>query len=188
MPTPTGKTTRAERLAQPLARVVAEQVAADHGVCIRPVALRRIDTTTGASEVIDVPCGSTLESRCPACARRKRSLRRTQCEEGWHLAEEPVITPNEPTTVQRAWVERRAVVTAERDRLAARGADPEALAELDAAIADLDEEIAASGLRGRVAPASSAARARSRRVRSTRRRQDAPELPKRPMVRRTVGR
>src|SRR5690606_23409500 len=56
------------------------------------------------------------------------------------------------------------------------------------AVADLDEEIAASGLRGRVAPASSAARARSRRVRSTRRRQDAPELPKRPMVRRTVGR
>src|SRR5690606_23267059 len=74
MPTPTGKTTRGERLAQPLARVVAEQVAADHGVCIRPVALRRSDTTTGASEVIDVPCGSTLESRCPACARRKRSL------------------------------------------------------------------------------------------------------------------
>ena len=188
MPTPTGKTTRAERLAQPLARDVAEQIAADHGVCIRPVSLRRIDTATGASEVIDVPCGSTLESRCPACARRKRSLRRTQCEEGWHLAEEPTVVPDDPSEVQRAWVERRAVVTAERDRLAARGADPEALAELDQAVADLDEEIAASGLRGRVAPASSAARARSRRVRSTRRRQDAPELPKRPMVRRTVGR
>lgn len=98
------------------------------------------------------------------------------------------MVPDDPSEVQRAWVERRAVVTAERDRLAARGADPEALAELEQAVADLDEEIAASGLRGRVAPASSAARARSRRVRSTRRRQDAPELPKRPMVRRTVGR
>ena len=68
MPTPTGKTTRAERLAQPLARDVAEQIAAEYGVCIRPVTLRRIDTATGASEVIDVPCGSTLESRCPLCA------------------------------------------------------------------------------------------------------------------------
>jgi hypothetical protein len=75
MPTVTGKTTRAERLAQPLAREVAEQVAAGHGVCIRPVSLRRADITTGATEVIDVPCGSALESRCPTCAKRKRSLR-----------------------------------------------------------------------------------------------------------------
>ncbi|AFR10243.1 hypothetical protein B005_2296 [Nocardiopsis alba ATCC BAA-2165] len=66
MPTPTGKSTRAERLAQPLAREVAEQVAADHGVCIRPVSLRRTDIGTGRTEVIDVPCGATIEARCPA--------------------------------------------------------------------------------------------------------------------------
>ncbi|CAM3696632.1 replication initiator [Nocardiopsis rhodophaea] len=189
MPTPTGKTTRAERMAQPLAREVAEQVAADKGVCIRPVALRRTDLATGQTEVVDVPCGSTLEARCPACARRKRSIRRTQCEEGWHLTEEPVITPEEPSETQRAWVERRAMVTAERDRLASSGAaSDEDLGRLDAAIADLDEEITASGLRGKVAPASSSGSGRSRRVRSTKRRQDAPDLPKRPMTRRTVGR
>jgi hypothetical protein len=85
MPTPSSKSTRAERLAQPLAREVAEQVAADHGVCIRPVSLRRKNTATGATEVIDAPCGSALESRCPACARHKRSLRRTRCEEGRRL-------------------------------------------------------------------------------------------------------
>ncbi|MDA8369898.1 MAG: replication initiation protein [Nocardiopsaceae bacterium] len=191
MPTPTGKTTRAERMAQPLAREVAEQLAADKGVCIRPVALRRTDLATGASEIVDVPCGSTLESRCPACARRKRSIRRTQCEEGWHLDQEPTVTPDEPTQVQRAWVEQRAVVTAERDRLAETGtASAEELAALDAAIADLDYEISASGLRGSVAPGSSASSpgGRARRVRSTKRRQDAPDLPKRPMLRRTVGR
>jgi hypothetical protein len=33
---------------------VAEQVAADHGVCIRPLSLRRTNTATGAIEVIDV--------------------------------------------------------------------------------------------------------------------------------------
>src|SRR5699024_9047509 len=121
MPTATGKSTRADRLAQPLAREVAEQVAADHGVWLRPVSLRRIDIATGQTEVVDVPCGATLESRCPACAKRKRSLRRSQCEEGWHLTEEPVVEPNPPSEEQRSWVEQRAMITAERDRLAATG-------------------------------------------------------------------
>ncbi|MEU3142212.1 replication initiator [Nocardiopsis alba] len=189
MPTPTGKSTRAERLAQPLAREVAEQVAADHGVCIRHVSLRRTDLATGATEVIDVPCGSTLESRCPACAKRKRSLRRTQCEEGWHLDTEPVVQFDPPSEEQRGWVEQRAMVTAERDRLAATGAaSVEELAALDAAICDLDEEITASGLRGSVTRSTDTTTAKPRRVRSTKRRQDAPDLPKRPMTRKTVGR
>lgn len=188
MPTPTGKSTRAERMAQPLAREVAEQIAADKGVCIRPVSLRRIDTRSGESEIVDVPCGSTLESRCPACAKRKRSIRRTQCEEGWHLADEPVVEPDEPTEVQRSWVEQRALVTAQRDRLArTTTTSSDEVAALDSAIADLDEEITASGLRGSVSPSSSSAGS-SRRVRSTRRRQDTPDLPKRQMARTTVGR
>ncbi|OLT29472.1 replication initiation protein [Nocardiopsis sp. CNR-923] len=188
MPNPTGKSTRAERLAQPLAREVAEQVAADHGVCIRPVSLRRTDIGTGETEIVDVPCGSTLESRCPACAKRKRSLRRTQCEEGWHLAEEPVVEPDPPSQTQRSWVQQRAVVTAERDRLASTGAaSADELAELDAVISDLDEEITASGLRGSVTR-SAGSSSGSRRVRSTKRRQDVPDLPKRPMTRKTVGR
>ncbi|GLU47122.1 replication initiator [Nocardiopsis ansamitocini] len=187
MPTPTGKSTRAERMAQPLAREVAEQIAADKGVCIRPVSLRRTDLDTGATSIVDVPCGATLESRCPACAKRKRSIRRTQCEEGWHLTNEPVITPDDPTEVQREWVAKRAVVTAERDALAATGhATPHDLAALDAAIADLDTEITASGLRGKAGPSPDAP-PKSRRTRSTRRRQDAPDLPKRPMTKRTVG-
>ncbi|PSK88731.1 hypothetical protein CLV63_12917 [Murinocardiopsis flavida] len=187
MPTPTGKSTRAERLAQPLAREVAETIAADKGVCIRPVSLRRTDLGTGRTEIIDVPCGSTLESRCPACAKRKRSIRRTQCEEGWHLTDEPTVAPDEPSEVQRSWVEQRAIITAERDALAASGcAGPDDLAALDTAIADLDEEITASGLRGKAAP-SPASEPKLRRTRSTRRRQDAPDLPKRPMTRKTVG-
>lgn len=187
MPTPTGKSTRSERLAQPLAREVAEQVATDHGVCIRPVSLRRADMATGETEIVDVPCGSTLEPRCPSCAKRKRSLRRTQCEEGWHLEAEPVVEPGPPTEQQQDWVEQRAVVTAERDQLAASGCGPEQLAALDAAIADLDEEITVSGLRGSVTRSASDASG-ARRVRSTKRRQDVPDLPKRPMTRKTVGR
>lgn len=188
MPTATGKTTRSERLAQPLAREVAEQVATEHGVCVRPVSLRRTAMATGETEIIDVPCGSTLKSRCPSCAKRKRSLRRTQCEEGWHLTSEPVVEPDPPTEQQRDWVEQRAVVTAEREKLAANGTvDPERLTELDAAIADLDEEITVSGLRGSVTRSASSDSG-ARRVRSTKRRQDVPDLPKRPMTRKTVGR
>ncbi|NYI94662.1 hypothetical protein HNR12_000939 [Streptomonospora nanhaiensis] len=188
MPTPTGKSTRAERLAQPLAREVAETMAAEKGVCVRPVALRRTDIATGRTEIIDVPCNSTLESRCPACARRKRSIRRTQCEEGWHLDQDPTVVPDPASEVQRAWVERRAMVTAERDRLVAAGqASPEEVAALDAAIADLDAEITASGLRGSVSRNTSAS-GRSRRVRSTRRRQDAPDLPRRQKAPTTLGR
>ncbi|PRX92124.1 replication initiator [Allonocardiopsis opalescens] len=191
MTTPTGKTTRAERMAMPLARQVAEQLAERHGVCIRPVSLRRVDLATGETAVIDVPCGSTLESRCPACAKRKRALRVQQCREGWHLDAEPVIEPDDPTELQQHWIERRAVVTAERDRIAAEGtADAGQLARLDAVIADLDEEITAAGMRGRVAPPPSSGDGErsARRVRSTRRRQDAAELPKRQMSKTTLGR
>ncbi|GLX05449.1 replication initiator [Microbispora sp. NBRC 16548] len=62
-------TPRTVRMAQPLARDVVEEIAKQYGVCIRPVPLRRQDILTGQVEVIDVPCGATLESKCPPCAR-----------------------------------------------------------------------------------------------------------------------
>ncbi|MGH8922082.1 MAG: hypothetical protein ACRD0H_27705 [Actinomycetes bacterium] len=39
--------TRAQRAALPLSADVAQALAEQHGVCIRPLAMRRIDTTTG---------------------------------------------------------------------------------------------------------------------------------------------
>ena len=83
--TGTRKTTRAERLAMPLAREVVRDLAVEHGACIRPVQLRRTDLATGAVEQILVPCGHTLAAVCPACAERARTLRAAQCREGWHL-------------------------------------------------------------------------------------------------------
>ena len=55
-------------------------------------------------------------------------------------------------------------------------------ADFDELIAELDEEITRSGVRGKVAPDQPA-----RRHRSTRRRQDAPDLPRRKVSPRTVG-
>jgi hypothetical protein len=53
--TETGKTTRAQRLAMPLARDVVKDIAISHGGCIRPVQLRRTDLATGETEQVLVP-------------------------------------------------------------------------------------------------------------------------------------
>ena len=169
----------------PLARAVLEAVAIEHGVCIRPVPMRRTDLHTGVSEVVYVPCNHTLASACPPCAERKRSLRASQCNQGWHLAEEPVITRADPDEQQRALMELRAKAQAERDHAAQTGsAHGEGVEFWDGLIRELDVEIERSGVRGTLTTGDDE---RGRRTRSTRRRQDAPDLPRRPVDARTVG-
>ena len=170
--------TRAERLAMPLARNVVKDVAAEHGACLRPVQLRRTDIDTGHIEQVLVSCGHTLASVCPPCAERAKTLRATQCREGWHLEGEPVIEPDRPTDDQRARITNRAEAQADRDALAAEGLDT---TELDERIEDLNQRIKEAGMRGAVVPA------KPRRHRSTRRRQDAAPLPRRKVSNRTVG-
>ena len=173
------RTTRAERMAMPLARQVVRDLAADNGACIRPVQLRRTDLDTRAIEQVLVPCGHTLASVCPACAERAKNLRATQCREGWHLDAEPVMDPDAATEDQKWWVEKRAEAQEMRDHAADDGEDTE---DLDALTAELDEEVTAAGIRGNVLPAKPV-----RRHRSTRRRQDTAPLPRRKIDARTVG-
>jgi len=175
----TTRTTRAERLAMPLARAVVRELAVSNGGCVRPVQLRRTDTRTGEVDQVLVPCGHTLASVCPSCAERGKTLRAAQCREGWHLDHEPIVQADEPDEVQRMWVELRAEHQAARDHAQAAGQDT---AELDELNAELDEEITGSGVRGKVMPAKT-----GRRHRSTRRRQDAPDLPRRKIDSATVG-
>ena len=59
------RTTRAQRLAMPLAREVVQDLAVEHGACIRPVQLRRTNLDTGDVEHVLVPCGHTLGIRLP---------------------------------------------------------------------------------------------------------------------------
>nr|WP_241564324.1 replication initiator [Nonomuraea polychroma] len=73
---------RAVRQAMPMARDVLVEVAKLQGVCIRPIPLKRLDTHTGKWEIIDVPCGATLDSKCPPCAKRNKQLCKAQCREG----------------------------------------------------------------------------------------------------------
>ncbi|WUU94007.1 replication initiation protein [Spirillospora sp. NBC_01491] len=146
--------------------------------------MRRIDLGTGASEILYVPCGHTLASVCPPCAERKRKLRAVQCRQGWHLDQEPVITRADPGQEQRALMELRARAQTERDHAEQNGAAAgEGVEFWDGLLRDLDVEIERSGVRGALKTEDQG----GRRTRSTRRRQDAPDLPRRPVDNRTVG-
>jgi len=114
--TSTGKMTRAQRLAMPLAREVVRDVAVEHGACIRPVQLRRRNLDTGEVDQVLPPCGHTLASVCPACAARAKTLRAAQCREGWHLEDEPDIEAGPATDDQRWWITQRAEAQQVRDR------------------------------------------------------------------------
>ena len=163
----------------PLAREVVHDLAVEHGACIRPVQLRRTNLDTGQIEQVLVPCGHTLASVCPSCAERARTLRAAQCREGWHLEHEPVTDPDPATEDQRWWIQTRAEAQRLRDQAASDGQDT---GDLDELVTELDAEITNSGMRGKVLPARP-----TRRHRSTRRRQDAPDLPRRKVTSRTVG-
>ncbi|WP_154675651.1 replication initiator [Parafrankia elaeagni] len=176
--------TRAERARMPLARHVVESVAIDNGVCIRPMPMRRTNLDTGETEIVPVPCGATLASTCPPCAERARRLRMAQCKAGWHLDDEPLPDPDPPSEEVKILAGFRADLEVHR-RDAERDGDAAGVAEIDELIGQVDDELSALGVRGRAAPGN---RERPRRIRSTRRRQDAPDLPRLPVEKRTVGR
>jgi hypothetical protein len=163
----------------PLARQVVRDLAAEHGGCVRAVQLRRTDLHTGQVQQVLVPCGHTLASVCPACAERNKHLRATQCREGWHLDTEPSFDADEPDETQKWWTTLRAEAQRMRDHAAEAGQDT---SDVDALTDELDSELADAGLRGNVLPTRTA-----RRHRSTRRRQDAPDLSKRAVSARTIG-
>jgi hypothetical protein len=184
--TQTAPTTRVQRAATPLARDAIRKIAESYGGCLRPVQLRRTDTETGQVSPVMVPCGATLASVCPSCADRAKALRAVQCREGWHLETEPDLTPPAPDETQEYWLNLRAEAQAKRDRFETAGEDT---ADLDALIGELDDEIARVGVRGRVTTTrTSEGTEKARRARSTRRRQDAANLPRRKVEPRTTGR
>jgi hypothetical protein len=181
-------TARAIRLASPLARDALRQVTQDRGGCIRPVQLRRTNLTTGEVTQVLIPCGSTFEVVCPACAKRAQGLRAEQCRDGWHLENEPPDHRPAPDDDQEFWLGLRARAQVLRDQAVATGQDT---TELDQAIAELDDELTAAGIHGSIGRTTGSngddAKPQARRARSTRRRQDAVALPKRPMISRTTG-
>nr|WP_280356403.1 replication initiator [Nocardia otitidiscaviarum] len=166
-----------------MTREVAMAAADTFGVCRRPLAMR-VQEADGSERIIGSPCKSTVASVCPACARRAWSLRFQQCREGWHAETEPVDEKREPTPVQVELLTARADLT-EQYRRDVEAGDGEAAAVVRDIVAQLDTDLRASGVRGRL-PALDAA-PKLRATRSTRRRQDTPNLPRRKVARTTVG-
>jgi hypothetical protein len=181
---PTGHT-RAERMRQPLAADVIAAVAEQHGVCVRPFTMEVGDPDTGELRYVPLPCGSTVESVCGPCARKARALRMAQCREGWHLTEEPTFDADEPTPEQRAQLTVRAdLVTHYREALhSGRAGDADDLRE---SIREADDKLRQLGVRGRLPSPDAPAKGSPKR--STRRRQDTPNLPTRKVSKATVGR
>ncbi|GAA4217003.1 site-specific integrase [Actinocatenispora rupis] len=180
---------RAARLLQPVAKDVARDLAVQFGVCVKPVWLRRTDTTTGETELVSVPCGATSAAKCEPCAEANRRLRMQQIREGWHLTEEPVTEPDAPDEEQRGLVEYRAALEFARTA-AVIGSEWDQVTDLDAEIDRVDEEITTAGVRGSVLPGGRKdcpdEESAPSRKRSTKRRQDAPDLPRLPVANRTV--
>jgi hypothetical protein len=169
----------------PLSAEVIRATAEKHGVCVRPFTMEVGDRDTGELRYVPVPCGSTVESGCLPCARKAKALRQVQCREGWHLSEEPDFTSRPPTEDQTELLTLRADLVEAYRHAASEGAAVD-VEELREEIRSVDEELRQLGMRGRLPsidlPTKKAAK------RSTRRRQDAPNLPRRKVAKTTVGR
>jgi replication initiator protein RepSA len=141
--------TRAQQAVLPLTADVAQALAEQHGVCIRPLAMRRIDTTTGRVDIVPVPCGSTRQDQCPPCADKARRLRMVQCRQGWHLDAEPVTDQATPSDEHKALIATRADLLAVYTECKAIG-DEITCEQIADSVAELDVELRTAGVRGRL--------------------------------------
>ncbi|GAA3620845.1 hypothetical protein GCM10022267_03760 [Lentzea roselyniae] len=174
--------TRAERMRQPAALDVTKAAAEQHGVCVRPFTMEVEDHESYEVRYVAVPCGSTVESVCKPCAKKAKALRMAQCREGWHMDIEPDFTPEPPTKDQTELLEYRAdLFKAFKEEGNSAEAD-----ELREEIYSVDEELRQLGVRGRLPSPDDPGKRPVKR--STKRRQDAPDLPRRRVEKRTVGR
>lgn len=179
------RTTAAGRRALPDFRDVAQSLAEQEHVCVRPITMRGFDSDAGTVSYVGAPCKSTIASVCPACAEKARLLRITQSREGWHLDREPDSEKTGPTEHQTALLAARSDLFDTYQQAKADG-DQDMMAGIRDVVADLDTEMKDSGFRGRLP--SFDQQPKTRRTRSTRRRQDAPNLPRLKVDKTTVGR
>ncbi|MEV6337195.1 replication initiator [Nocardia vinacea] len=164
-------------------REIAEAVAQEHDVCARVVPMRALDTNTGRVSYVGAPCKATVETTCPACAKANKYLRVTQLKEGWCAEHEPV-RPEPVITEQQARVLAARADLFSNYHDARREGDHELAEAVKDLVADLDVELRELGVRGRLPALEEKPR---RRAKSTRRREDLPDLPRKKVARTTVG-
>jgi hypothetical protein len=106
-----------------------------------------------------------------------------QCRQGWHLDTEPDTHRVAPSEDHTELMATRADPLAAYTECKARG-DELSCEQISESVTELDKEFRALGVRGRLTPLDAPPKPLKR---SIRRRQDAPELPRRRSERRTVG-
>ena len=186
---------RADRMLIPVAKDTLRHIAEEVGACVRPLAMRRTDTLTGKTEVLDVPCGARLASKCKPCAERNRRDRIDQIREGWHLADEPIPAPERPSDDVRALLSTRAHLEFDRHEamtMRIDGPSDEAsrkrqaeVAAIDEAIEEIEEQLSGCRIRGTLVGDRDG---KQQVTRSTKRRSDVPDLPRVKVSNTTVGR
>ncbi|MET7773417.1 replication initiator [Nocardia sp. NPDC005366] len=164
-------------------RNIAEDAAEKHDVCARVVPMRAFDPNTARVSYIGAPCKATVASTCPACAKANKGVRVMQLREGWCADHEPV-TPEPVVTEAQTEVlgARAALFDSFHD--ARRDGDGELADAIKTLVADLDTELRELGVRGRLPALEEKPR---RKAKSTRRRDDLPDLPRKKVARTTVG-
>ena len=95
----------------------------DSSAAVSLPSVSRTGTVTGQVEQVMIPCSGTLASVCPSCAERARTLRATQCREGWHLEDEPDPGLTAPGQMQEYWLTLRAEAQVQRDHAEGRVED-----------------------------------------------------------------
>lgn len=176
--------TAADRRAQLNLVELAQAAAEKEGVCRRPLPMLATDTD-GATKYVGVPCKSTLECVCAACATRARVLRIQQAHEGWHIEQEPEVHKKEPTEQQTGLLETRAGMAEVYERARDEG-DTELMDGIREVVEDLDAELRSTGIRGTLP--SLDPETKPTRKRSTRRQQAVPDLPRKKVDKTTIGR
>ncbi|MEV0343011.1 replication initiator [Nocardia sp. NPDC050713] len=164
-------------------RDIAESVAEEQGVCARVVPMRAFDPKTGRVSYVGAPCKATVATTCPACAKANKYVRVTQLREGWCAEHEPVQPEPVVTRGQAEVLAARAELFSNYHD-ARREGDHELAEAVKTLVADLDVELRELGVRGRLPLLDPAPR---RRAKSTRRRDDLPDLPRKKVARTTIG-
>ncbi|WP_280460151.1 replication initiator [Nocardia carnea] len=182
---PGARQTAAQRRSLPDFRDIAADLAEQEHICARPIPMRGFDSDAGKMAYVGAPCKSTLASVCPACAEKARFLRITQSREGWYLTSEPEPVKTKPNEQQTALLAARSDLFETYQQAKADG-DQDMVSGIREVVADLDAEMRDSGFRGRLPDFDREPKAR--RARSTRRRQDAPNLPRLKVEKTTLGR
>ena len=173
----TERTTRAQRMTAPLGTGAVKMLAEASGGCIRPVQLRRTDLDTGQVEQVWSPAARPWPANAPPAPNEPRSCERRSAGKAGTSRTNPSTSPTRPTTGRPGSWRTEAQQLHEH----AAGQDT---GDLDELITELDAELARAGIRGNPDPGKKGG---TRRHRSTRRRQDAPDLPRRKISPRTTG-